>query len=177
MRQVGPYKIVRVVGRGGLGVVYQAVGPKGKPVALKLLHAPQADSVAARRMAREFEELRAVEHRNIVRVLDAGVSEETPYLVMEFVDGVPLRRFLDTFDDDPGYSAHPPPVPVEDSISLDQNEASTITEGSVADRFLSWLSGNEEPDSLDARPRSKSGSPSKLLSAEIRAELKQRKAG
>ena len=95
-RRVGPYEIVSVVGRGGIGTVYRARDRNtGRLVAVKLLGpAPAVDATAARRLAREYEVLRTLDHPNIVRVYDAGVSEGYSFLAMELVEGLDLRRYL-----------------------------------------------------------------------------------
>jgi serine/threonine protein kinase len=90
----GPFRIERRVGRGGLGAVYRAVDCRsGATVALKLLP-PGNDPSATRRLRREFDALRHLEHPNIVRVLDFGEVDGTPWLSMEFVDGMALREWL-----------------------------------------------------------------------------------
>ena len=62
---------------------------------MKLLGpAPAVDATAARRLAREFEVLRALDHPNVVRVFDAGVHEGYSFLAMELVEGLDLRRYL-----------------------------------------------------------------------------------
>jgi serine/threonine protein kinase len=67
----------------------------GMPAAVKLLGpAPAVDATAARRLAREFEVLRELEHPNVVRVFDAGVAEGYSWLAMELVEGLDLRTFL-----------------------------------------------------------------------------------
>ncbi len=67
----------------------------GMPAAVKLLGpAPAVDATAARRLAREFEVLRALEHPNVVRVYDAGVEEGYSWLAMELVEGLDLRTYL-----------------------------------------------------------------------------------
>lgn len=67
----------------------------GEPVAFKILTAGATlGSTAARRLSREFEALSELSHPNVVRVLDAGLIEEQPYLVMELVDGLDLRTYL-----------------------------------------------------------------------------------
>lgn len=132
MQRVGPYQLERQIGRGGLGVVYRARDERsGASVALKLLSQPAADAVAARRLAREFNALSVIAHPNVVRVLDAGVHEDTPFLVMEHVDGLPLRAWmeLETASDEP---TEPVSVP-------------------TAEALPSWL--DDEPDSLPARRR------------------------
>ncbi len=90
----GSFRIERQVGKGGLGAVYRAIDTRsGATVALKLLP-PGGDPLAEARLQREFEALRQVAHPNVVRVLDAGVTDDTPWLEMEFVEGLPLREWL-----------------------------------------------------------------------------------
>jgi eukaryotic-like serine/threonine-protein kinase len=91
---LGPFRIERQVGRGGLGAVFRAVdGRTGVTVALKMLP-PGTDPSAARRLRREFDALRHLDHPNIVHVLDLGEADGIPWLSMEFVDGMPLREWL-----------------------------------------------------------------------------------
>ena len=95
-RCVGPWEILSVIGRGGIGVVYRARHRRsGRLAALKLLGpAPVVDPRAARRLAREFEVLEALDHPNVVRVFEAGVYEGYSYLAMELVEGLDLRTYL-----------------------------------------------------------------------------------
>jgi serine/threonine protein kinase len=74
----------------------------GLRVAVKLLGpAPAMDPTSARRLAREFETLRALEHPNVVRVYDAGVAEGYSWLAMELVEGLDLRSFLSPLAGEP----------------------------------------------------------------------------
>jgi serine/threonine protein kinase len=95
-RSIGPYEILSVIGRGGIGTVYRARHREtGEVAALKLLGPPPAcDPIAARRLAREFEALRCLDHPNVVRVHAAGVHEGYSYLAMELVQGLDLRSYL-----------------------------------------------------------------------------------
>jgi serine/threonine protein kinase len=95
-RAVGPWEILSVIGRGGIGIVYRARHHRtGRLAALKLLGpAPVVEPQAARRLAREFEVLQALDHPNVVRVFEAGVFEGYSYLAMELVEGLDLRAFL-----------------------------------------------------------------------------------
>ena len=90
---VGPYRLVRPLGEGGMGTVWLAERHDStlqRQIALKLPHAGGASGLA-RRMARERDILAALEHPNIARLYDAGVTPEgRPWLAMERVDGVPL---------------------------------------------------------------------------------------
>lgn len=90
----GPFRLERQVGRGGLGAVYRAADTRsGATVALKMLP-PGTDPSATRRLHREFDALRYLNHPNIVRVLDLGEVDGVPWLSMEFVDGMVLREWL-----------------------------------------------------------------------------------
>lgn len=89
--QIGPYKILKLIGRGGMGSVYRAKVvvscqvPIGQEVALKLLR--DTDEQERKRFARESVYLQALHHPGIVRVLDNGEHEGQPYLVMQLVEG------------------------------------------------------------------------------------------
>jgi tRNA A-37 threonylcarbamoyl transferase component Bud32 len=94
--QIGPYRIVRVAGRGAVGIVYLAEhSVLGKPVAIKTLNPSYADeSIFRERFTREAQGAAAVSHPNIITVFDAGEHERIPYLVMAFVDGPDLEQVL-----------------------------------------------------------------------------------
>jgi serine/threonine protein kinase len=83
---VGPYRIESVLGVGGMGHVYRAVGPSGEPVALKLVKADLAkDTVFRKRFDREARIAQEVSHPHVVPVLDTGEHEGVPYLAQRFV--------------------------------------------------------------------------------------------
>lgn len=92
-RLLGGYRIERVLGRGGLGEVYQAVGPDGRTVALKAFRLQEDDQgLTAAAFVREAHLGHRLVHPDIVRVLDTGTDGEYAFLVMEFVAGHDLRR-------------------------------------------------------------------------------------
>lgn len=96
-QQLGSYRIVRILGEGGMGAVYEArQEPLNRRVALKTLHSETArldDAVA--RFFNEAKILSQLEHPSIVQVSDFGVAEDgTAYLVMEFLRGQSLGRRL-----------------------------------------------------------------------------------
>lgn len=92
-RLLGGYRIERVLGRGGLGEVYQAVAPDGQTVALKAFRLHEDDQgLTAAAFVREAHLGLRLNHPDIVRVLDSGTDGEYAYLVMEFVPGHDLRR-------------------------------------------------------------------------------------
>jgi len=98
-RSIGAWKIIAVIGRGGMGAVYAAErsdGAYAQQAALKLIRA-SADSQAAReRFLRERQILAGLQHPNIARLLDGGFSADgEPYFVMERIDGVAIDRWCD----------------------------------------------------------------------------------
>ncbi len=90
----GPYRLVRLLGRGGMGSVYLGERTDGEiqqKVAVKLLTAEGGRSGWRDRFLKERQLLASLNHPSIVHVIDAGHTEEgRPYLVMEYVDGVPI---------------------------------------------------------------------------------------
>ncbi len=93
----GPYRIVRRIASGGMSVVYEAVRDDGeyeKRVAIKLV--PGADDPAgAERFRSERQILAELDHPNIASLLDGGTtSDGLPFLVMEYVDGTPIDRYV-----------------------------------------------------------------------------------
>jgi eukaryotic-like serine/threonine-protein kinase len=101
-RPLGPYRIVREVGRGGMAVVYLAERSDGqfrRRVALKLLRGEHDPEELHRRLEAERQILAALEHPNIARLLDGGLTDDgRPYLVMEFVEGEPLTAYCDRLE-------------------------------------------------------------------------------
>lgn len=96
-RRVGAYDIVRLIGAGGMGAVYEGVRADGdfdKRVAIKFLHPGQESALALQRFRYERQILASLNHRNIAALLDGGVTAEgEPYFVMEYVDGVPITSY------------------------------------------------------------------------------------
>lgn len=96
---IGPYRLLREIGRGGMGVVYLAVRDDGafrKNVALKLLLREHVNPEFVSRFKQERQVLAALDHPNIARILDGGnTSDGLPYYVMEFVEGLPLDKYCD----------------------------------------------------------------------------------
>ena len=97
-QRIGPYTLRREIGAGGMGVVYEAAREDvDKTVALKLVrHGRLASPGHVRRFLMERRLLARLEHANIARMLDAGVTDSgLPFLVMEYVDGQPIDRFCE----------------------------------------------------------------------------------
>jgi len=93
MRVLGGYRLERELGRGGMGVVHAALSPSGERCALKVL-LDLDDEVALERFNREAHAARRLQHPSLVRVLDYGVAEGHPYLVMPLLEGSDLRDRL-----------------------------------------------------------------------------------
>jgi predicted Ser/Thr protein kinase len=90
----GPYLVEHPVGQGGFGAVYRARDERlGRTVALKvLLPSEAADPESVARFLREARLAASLEHPNIVRILDVGSIDDTPYIGMEWIDGRTLRH-------------------------------------------------------------------------------------
>src|SRR5262245_20621515 len=87
----GRYAIEAELGRGGIGVVYRADSRRlGRKVAIKVLREDLAGRAQRRRFEREAKALATLAHANVVAILDYGVSENMPYLVMELLEGMTL---------------------------------------------------------------------------------------
>jgi serine/threonine protein kinase len=97
--QIGPYSLVRCIGSGGMGTVYlveRDVAGLRQRAALKVLAPHAAGPSFVDRFHREQHILASLEHPNITRMLDAGLSSSgQPYLVMEFVEGKQLDAYCD----------------------------------------------------------------------------------
>lgn len=91
----GPFRLVSVIARGGMGVVYSAERVDGEihqRAAVKLLHPGWTDA-QRERFLQEREILAALSHANIAHLLDAGhLNDGQPYLAMEYVDGKPIDQ-------------------------------------------------------------------------------------
>jgi serine/threonine-protein kinase len=97
--KIGPYTLLKHLGTGGIGAVYlveRIVGGALQRSALKVLAPHSAGPAFIERFHREQHILASLDHPNITRMLDAGLSERgQPYLVMEYVDGVHLDVYCD----------------------------------------------------------------------------------
>jgi len=90
----GRYRIVRWLGAGGMGRVYEAIDTElDERVALKMLRTGLSDE-AIERFRREVKLTRRIQHRNVARMFDIGEHGHDKFLTMELIDGVPLTREL-----------------------------------------------------------------------------------
>ena len=97
LKQLGDFRIIREVGRGGMGVVYEAEQVSlGRHVALKLMpSAALPDDKHVRRFEREAKSAAKLHHTNIVPVFGVGSEENLHYYVMQFIQGMPLDAVID----------------------------------------------------------------------------------
>ncbi|MFY9560090.1 MAG: protein kinase [Terriglobales bacterium] len=98
-RRIGAYKIIQRIGRGGMATVYlasRADEQYEKQVAIKILLPELGSEELLRRFRNERQTLAKLDHPNIVKLLDGGSTEEgLPYLVMDYVQGVPIDKYCD----------------------------------------------------------------------------------
>lgn len=89
---IGPYKILGVLGQGGMGVVYRGLqtDPLRREVAIKVLRSGPVSEIGAARFRTEARALARLDHPHIAAVYDAGLAQNRPYLALQLVDGQSL---------------------------------------------------------------------------------------
>jgi serine/threonine protein kinase/Flp pilus assembly protein TadD len=95
---IGPYKLLQLLGEGGMGAVYLAEQeePVKRRVALKIIRAGMDSARVIARFEAERQALAMMDHPHIAKVLDAGTTESgRPYFVMELVKGIPITKYCD----------------------------------------------------------------------------------
>jgi serine/threonine-protein kinase len=95
---IGPYRLLKSLGRGGMGDVFKAVReePYRQIVALKIVKSGLASDEARKRFSMERQILASLNHPNIARLIDGGVTDDDrPYIVMEFVEGESITEYCD----------------------------------------------------------------------------------
>jgi serine/threonine protein kinase len=99
--RIGPCRITRVLGQGGMGIVYEAeqLEPLRRTVALKVIRRGMDTDEVLARFESERQALAVMDHPNIARALDAGTTADgLPYFVMELVAGEPITDHCDRHD-------------------------------------------------------------------------------
>ena len=98
--RIGAYRITGLIGQGGMGAVYRGermTGDFDHVAAIKLIRPGALSDALVERFARERQTLASLSHPNIARLFDGGATEGgDPYIVMEYVDGVPLGTWIET---------------------------------------------------------------------------------
>jgi serine/threonine protein kinase/tetratricopeptide (TPR) repeat protein/TolB-like protein len=96
-RRIGPYLVIRRIGEGGMGVVYEAVRADGQfrqRAAIKLVKRGMDSDFILRRFRHERQILAGLAHPNIGKLLDGGATEDgSPYFVMEYIDGELIDQY------------------------------------------------------------------------------------
>jgi eukaryotic-like serine/threonine-protein kinase len=99
---IGSYRVVREIGRGGMGAVYlaeRADEQYQKWVAIKLVKRGMDTDSVLRHFRNERQILASFDHPNVARLLDGGATEDgLPYLIMEYVEGLPIDSYCETHD-------------------------------------------------------------------------------
>jgi serine/threonine protein kinase len=99
-QNIGPYKVIRKLGHGGMGAVYLAARADQafqKEVAIKLIKRGQDTDDVIRRFHSERQILASLDHPNITRLLDGGTTDDgLPYFVMEYIQGQPIDTYCDS---------------------------------------------------------------------------------
>jgi eukaryotic-like serine/threonine-protein kinase len=98
--RIGPYRLIREIGRGGMGTVYLAVRDDDqyqKQVAIKIVQRGQDIDFIIRRFKGERQILANLDHPNIAKLLDGGTTQDgLPYFVMEYIEGEPITKYSDS---------------------------------------------------------------------------------
>jgi len=98
LASIGPYRLVKKIGEGGMGQVWLAeqTEPVRRQVALKLIKVGMYDEGVLKRFQAERQSLAIMDHPSIAKVFDAGTTPDgQPYFVMEYVPGVPITEYCD----------------------------------------------------------------------------------
>lgn len=148
---LGPYTIVRAIGRGASGAVYEArKQPLDKRIALKLLHAGAlANAHQLGRFQREARAAAALRHPNIVDVDDVGVIDGVAFLAMEFLEGETLGALLKREGPLPLGAALDLMLPVLSAVAA-INESGVVHRDLKPDNIFLWSAGGQtHPKLLD----------------------------
>src|SRR6266550_4591160 len=98
LHQIGPYRLIRSIGEGGMGSVYLAEqdAPVRRKVAIKVIRSPFSRAEERIRFQAEQQAMARLSHPNVAQMFEAGMTAEGyPYFVMEWIDGVSIVEFCD----------------------------------------------------------------------------------
>jgi serine/threonine protein kinase len=154
-RQIGDYVIVREIGRGGMGIVYEAAQQTlERQVALKVLSSPGLLSPAhLERFRREARAAARLQHSHIVPVFDFGVQDGTYYYAMQFVAGQSLDLVIRSLQQARSKSndVHDSPTSLNGSLNQFSSASSPTTIGRESDTLAATLSETEFSTSAGRR--------------------------
>lgn len=88
-QKIGTYTVQEQIGQGGMGVVLRATSATGESVAIKQILPQLVSADSRKRLAREVDTLRRIDHPGVAKILDADLDADLPYIVTEFIDGPP----------------------------------------------------------------------------------------
>ena len=97
-QELGPYRLIEMIGRGGTGQVYlaQRISDYGQQIAIKLLREDLRLDGDVQRLRKEMQFLAVLKHPSIAQIFDSGMSDDWgPYFVMEYVDGMSIDAYCD----------------------------------------------------------------------------------
>jgi hypothetical protein len=138
LTRVGDFEIIREIGRGGMGIVYEAEQVSlGRRVALKVLPRHVAGTSAAERFRREARAAAKLHHTNIVPVFEVGQADDVSFYAMQFIDGCGLDQVIDDLrriHDQRGLSAAPAPPTVSQPPRAVHQTAVAILSGQFAEQ-------------------------------------------
>ena len=91
----GKYKITREIARGGMGIIYEAHHKyTHKRVAIKVIRTNKLDPLQLKRFQKEIDAYSLLSHPNVITIYDAGVYNNYPYIVMEYIEGVDICTYV-----------------------------------------------------------------------------------
>jgi len=144
---LGDFRLLRVIGRGGMGVVYEAEQISlGRRVALKLLPATVfRDPAKRRRFEREAKAAAKLHHTNIVPIFGFGEHDDTPYYVMQFIPGLGLDAVIDELARPPaGDGTSEPKAAADEQVILSAALAHSLI-GSKGSGTMGWKAADDAP--------------------------------
>jgi serine/threonine protein kinase/predicted ATPase len=149
---VGPYRILGILGHGGMGVVYRGERrDSGQLVAIKTVRVPRESLLSGIR--REIHALARAAHPGIVRIVDEGLHDGLPWYAMELVQGVPLRRWASRADTPSTATLAEPDESAWWTWSLGSGEPGRgVRPGAVLERGEAAKAGSGRPTAWQAQP-------------------------
>jgi WD40 repeat protein/serine/threonine protein kinase/tetratricopeptide (TPR) repeat protein len=154
LKQLGDYRIIREIGHGGMGVVYEAEQVSlGRHVALKVLPSQAlADAKQKRRFEREAKAAAKLHHTNIVPVFGVGEHDGLPYYVMQFIQGLGLDVVLDELNHmRPGAVHTPTGLPTAGEIRVSRRDvaAADMARSLITGAFQQAVDSDEEAEDVE----------------------------
>jgi eukaryotic-like serine/threonine-protein kinase len=157
LKQLGDFRIIRVIGHGGMGVVYEAEQVSlGRHVALKVLpNQAMKDAKQKRRFEREARATAKLHHTNIVPVFGVGEHDGVPYYVMQFIQGLGLDSVLDELNKmQPGAAPKSTGMPTAGGIRVSRRDvtAANVARTLMIGTFEQLAEGDDVGDPDDPKP-------------------------